>query len=136
MKRWSFLIDVTRLSDVSSAVEEKAKEAIETLGKPDYEKAIYSVKTTFYQKKNRWLKNDPSIPRQDWGIDLDNLLKQVFDGLGPIIGYRKNWTGTKENSGTLDANIVSVYAEKLNSGSEKDSLGIIIELLHQSESTE
>lgn len=133
MKKYSLMVEVNNWNNLKSIVEEKAKEAIGMLGTPGSEKAIYKVTTTFYQKKDRWLKNDPSIPRQDWGIDLDNVLKQAFDGLGPIIGYRKDWTGGKEHSGVLDSNIVEVHAKKANSGSDKEFLGIEVELLHVSE---
>jgi hypothetical protein len=136
MKKYSFVVEVSNWHSLKSLVEEKAKEAIGTLGTPGSEKAIYKVTTTFFQKRDRWLKNDPSIPRQDWGIDLDNLLKPVFDGLGPIIGYRKDWTGEKEHSGVLDSNIVEVYAKKANSGSDREFLGIEIELLYESEADE
>jgi coenzyme F420-reducing hydrogenase beta subunit len=77
MKKWSFMVEVNNLNNIKSIVKEKTKETIGVLGTPDSEKAIYSITVTFYQKKDRWLKDDPSIPRQDWGIDLD--LK--FDGL-------------------------------------------------------
>ena len=130
------MIEVDNLNNLKSIIEEKAKEAIGTLGTPGSERAIYKVTTTFYQKKDRWLKNDPSIPRQDRGIDLDNILKLVFDGLGPIIGYRKVWTGGKEHSGVLDSNIIEVHAKKANSGSDKEFLGIEVELLHVSEADE
>jgi len=133
VKRYSLMVEVKDWNDVKSIVEQKAKEAIGTLGTSGSDKAIYKVTATFYQKKDRWLKNDPSIPRQDWGIDLDNLLKPVFDGLGPIVGYRKDWTGEKEHSGVLDSNIVEVHAKKANSGSDREFLGIEIELLHVSD---
>ncbi len=136
MKKWGFIVEVNDWNNLKSIVEEKAKEAIKTLGIPYSERAIYKVTATFYQKKDRWLKNDPSIPRQDWGIDLDNLLKQVFDGLGPIIGYRKDWTGKKEHSGVLDSNIIEVYAKKVNSGSDREFLSVEVELLHVSQADE
>jgi hypothetical protein len=136
MKKYSLVVEADNLDNLKSLVEEKAKDATGTLGPPGSEKSIYRVTVTFYQKKDRWLNSDPSIPRQDWGIDLDNLLKPVFDGLGPIIGYRKDWTGGREHSGVLDSNIVEVLAKKTNSGSDKDFLGIEVELLHESESTE
>lgn len=132
MKKWSFVIEVENWFDVRGLVEEKAHEVVGALGGIDSERSIYKVIVTFYQKKGRWLGEDPSIPRQDWGIDLDNLLKPVFDGLGPIIGYRKDWSGDKDHAGVLDANIVEVYAKKVNSGSEKEFLGVEIELIHTS----
>ena len=130
------MVEVKDWRDVKTIVEDKAKEAIGNLGSPGSDKAIYKVAIIFFQKKDRWLRNDPSIPRQDWGIDLDNLLKPVFDGLGPIIGYRKDWTGGKEHSGVLDSNIVEVHAKKANSGSEKEFIGIEIDLLHVSKADE
>jgi len=136
MKRWSFVIEVKDWNKIKSEVETKAKEAVSSLGSPNSERAVYKVTAIFYQKKDRWLKDDPLIPRQDWGIDLDNVLKQIFDGLGPIIGYRKAWTGDKKYSGVYDANIVEVYAKKLNSGSDKEFLSIEVELLYLSETEE
>ncbi|MFQ6073466.1 MAG: hypothetical protein ACE5KT_12315 [Methanosarcinales archaeon] len=126
MKKWSFIVEVSDFNKLKSIVEDKSKEVVEALGRPDSEKALYKVITTFFQKKERWLL--PEVPRQDIGIDLDNLLKQVFDGLGPIIGYRHDYTGKKP--GVLDSNIIEVYAKKVNSGSDKEFLGIEVELLH------
>lgn len=99
------------------------------MGGPDSEKAIYKVTATFYQKKGRWIQ--PEIPREDWGIDLDNFLKPVFDGLGPIIGYKESKTGQKLEA--KDSSIVEVSAKKLNSGSDKEFLGIELELVHVTE---
>jgi Holliday junction resolvase RusA-like endonuclease len=130
--KWSFVVEVDNWNNVRDIVEKKCKEVAFNLGKHDNEKSIYKVIATFYQKKSRWLMNDSSIPRQDWGIDLDNMLKPVFDGLGPIIGYRIDWQGSKKNPGVLDSNIVEVYAKKVNSGSEKEFIGVEIELLHTS----
>lgn len=125
MKKWSFIVEVSDWNKLKSIVEDKSKEVVEALGRPDSEKALYKVITTFYQKKDRWL--HPEIPKQDIGTDLDNLLKQVFDGLGPIIGYKKAFKGQKP--GVLDSNIIEVYAKKVNSGSDKEFLGIEVELL-------
>jgi Holliday junction resolvase RusA-like endonuclease len=68
------------------------------------------VTTTFYHKKSSWLQ--PEKPKQDIGMDLDNLLKQLFDGLGPIIGYRKDRTGKIKHGGVRDYSIVEVHAKK------------------------
>ena len=74
---------------------------------------MYRVKVVFHLGEHRWLKDfNYSIPREDWGLDLDNLLKLVFDGLGPIIGYRKDWTGKKEHAGARDSSIIEVHAKK------------------------
>jgi hypothetical protein len=133
------MVDLKRAetqNKIKKKVEEKAKEIIGVLGTPERRKATYEVTVISYQKKNRWLKNDPTIPRQDWGMDLDNLLKPVFDGLGPIIGYRKDWTGKKEHSGVLDSSIIEVHAKKANSGSGNEYLGIEVELIHVSEAND
>ena len=132
MKKWSFIVEITDWNKLKTTVEEEADRVVENMGKPDSEKALYSiykVTATFYQKKARWLQ--PEIPREDWGIDLDNFLKPVFDGLGPIIGYKKSFTGKKP--GVKDSSIVEVSAKKLNSGSDKEFLGIEVELVHVSE---
>jgi len=42
----------------------------------------------------------------------------------------------KEHSGVLDSNIIEVHAKKANSGSDKEFLGIEVELLHVSEANE
>lgn len=129
MKKWSFIVEVTDWNKLKTIVEKEADGVVKEMGGPDSEKALYKVAATFYQKKDRWLQ--PETPRQDWGIDLDNLLKPVFDGLGPIIGYKKAFKGQKP--GVLDSSIVEVYAKKLNSGSDKEFLGIEVELVHVSE---
>ncbi len=129
MKKWSFIVEVTDWNKLKTIVEKEADGVVRELGQPDSEKALYKVTATFYQKKDRWLR--PETPRQDWGIDLDNLLKPVFDGLGPIIGYKKAFKGQKP--GVLDSSIVEVSAKKLNSGSDKEFLGIEVELIHVSE---
>ena len=102
--KWSFIVDITNIKDeeISKIVEEKAKEVALTIGKPE-EPSIFRVLITFYQKRDRWQSNNPQIPREDIGRDLDNLIKPVFDGLGPIIGYRKRWENGR----------VSVYLGRL-----------------------
>ena len=129
MKKWSFIVEITDWNKLKTIVEKEADGVVKELGQPDSEKALYKVIATFYQKKDRRLQ--PETPRQDWGIDLDNLLKPVFDGLGPIIGFKKAFKGQKP--GVLDSSIVEVSAKKLNSGSDKEFLGIEVELVHVSE---
>jgi len=134
--KWSFIVDITNIKDeeISKIVEEKAKEVALTIGKPE-EPSIFRVLITFYQKRDRWQSNNPQIPREDIGRDLDNLIKPVFDGLGPIIGYRKKWEKDKTTgkwkvvgiSGSLDSRIVEVTAKKVNSGSDKEFLSIEVE---------
>jgi Holliday junction resolvase RusA-like endonuclease len=134
--QWSFIIDITDVSDkeIYGKVEEKAKESILVIGKPKALSA-FKVDITFFQAKDRWQKDNPQIPREDIGRDLDNLIKPVFDGLGPIIGYRKKW-GKEDVSGKLveagkrtaaDSKIIELSAKKVNSGSKKEFLSIRIE---------
>lgn len=132
MKKWSFVVEVDEWNNVKALVENKAKEAVGNIGIPDSERATYKLIVTSYQAQKRWLNDDPSIPRQDWGLDLDNLLKPIFDSLGPIIGYRTDWQGNKKHPGVLDSSIVEVYAKKVNSGSDKEFIGIELELLNYS----
>lgn len=134
MKKWAYIVEVSDWKHLKTIVEEKAESVIRELGKPPSENVLYKVTTTFYQKKSRWLQ--PEKPKQDIGTDLDNLLKQVFDGLGPIIGYRKDWTGKRKHGGVRDASIVEVHAKKVNSGSEKEFLGVEIEIVHMEEGNE
>jgi len=114
---------------LKSFVETKATEVVKKLGSPGPKNALYKVTVAFYQKTDRWLQHD--IPRQDQGIDLDNLLKKVFDGLDPIIGYRKSHKGSREYSGVLDSSIIEVCAKKINSGSDKEFLGVEVEIIHE-----
>jgi len=65
---------------------------------------------------------------------LDNLIKPIFDALGPIIGPRHKWSNKREGrptkigeSGAKDSRIVEVRAKKLNSGSDEESVSIEIE---------
>ena len=141
MKRWSFIVDITDVSkktkkEKEKRIEEKVKEVVKSLGgMKNKEEAIFKVSITFYQATNRWKKENPQIPREDTGIDLDNLIKPVFDGLGPIIGYRKKWQKNKETgktqpvgtSSSADSRIVEVYAKKVNSGTKKEYLSIEVE---------
>lgn len=128
MKKWGFITEVSDWSKLRSLVEAKAKEVVKELGSPTSKKGLYKVAVISYQKKDRWLQ--PETPREDRG-DLDNLLKNVFDGLGPIIGYRKAWKGDREHGGVLDSSIVEVYGKKINSGSDQEFLGIEVELIHE-----
>jgi len=127
---WSFIVDITGVSNamISKIVEKEAKAIASLIGKPK-EPAIFRVIITFYQKLDRWLRENQMIPREDIGRDLDNLIKPVFDGLGPIIGYRKRWQGGTVSStyASRDSRIVEVIAKKVNSGSNKEFLSIQVE---------
>ena len=138
MKKWSFIIDITKVSDkeILKKVEGKAKDIVSALGSiRDQEESIFRVTITFYQAKDRWKKENPQIPREDIGRDLDNLIKPVFDGLGPIVGYRKKWRKDEETSEwkqvgkstSADSRIVELSAKKVNSGTESEYLSIEVE---------
>ena len=113
---------------VTKQVLKKARE-VGTL-----ESDIFRVEITFYQAKSRYLVDKPEIPREDRG-DLDNMVKQVFDGLGPIIGFRKKWIKRKgewygeDSDKPRDSAIIELVAKKVNSGSEKEFVGVVVETL-------
>jgi len=123
MTKYKFRVPIPpKLEELKSLVEKEAEKIVQKTSGKAFKKmiiddsdrrAVYSVKVIFYLGEHRWKKefNRP-IPREDWGLDLDNLIKQVFDGLGPIIGYRKNWSNKKEHAGAWDSAIVEVYAKK------------------------
>ena len=134
--KWSFVIKITddmKDKDIKNTVEKKAAEACRTVGESPKD-AVYRVSVTFYQKKDRWRTDNPQIPREDVGRDLDNLIKPVFDGLGPIIGRRSKFkqkpNGKIEKIGeysSRDSSIIEVMAKKLNSGSDEEYLSIEVE---------
>lgn len=124
MKKWCFIVPVKNWDSIKNDVQDKAAVVVEHLGKP-LPSALFRVSVVFYQKKDRWY--SISKPKQGRGTDLDNLLKLVFDGLGPIIGYNKNSKGEKKYNNVRDANIVEVYAKKVNSGSDDEFLTIEVE---------
>ena len=130
-KRWSFVLEITSLkdSDIRKRVEKAAEDAVNTIGKPQ-QNAVFKLRVTFCQSKGRWRKDNPLIPREDIGRDLDNLLKAIFNGLGPIIGYRTQWEkgGKPKGKGSArDSSIVEVFARKVNSGTEKEYLYVEVE---------
>ena len=98
------------------------------------ESDIFRVEITFYQAKSRYLVDRPEIPREDRG-DLDNMVKQVLDGLGPIIGFRKKWKKRndewygEDSDKPRDSAIIELVAKKVNSGSEKEFVGVVVETL-------
>jgi len=135
--KWSFILDITDVKDedIKRLVEEKAEEVVSSLGRAE-EDSVFRVIITFYQRRDRWLSSKPQIPREDWGRDLDNLISPVFDGLGPIIGYRAKWKKTKEGKwvkvgrgSARDSRIVEVIAKKVNSGSDREFLCVEVETL-------
>jgi len=89
--KWGFIVDITNTkgsNDITNQVYSQAIKAASTLpSKPD---DLYRAYITFYQSTDRYLVDDQEKPREDRG-DIDNFIKQVFDGLGPIIGFRRQW---------------------------------------------
>ncbi|MDI6814973.1 MAG: hypothetical protein QMC90_02670 [Dehalococcoidales bacterium] len=134
--KWSFIVNITTVkdADIGQIVEDKASEVVSAVGKSD-ELSAFRVLMTFYQKRDRWLVSSPEIPREDKGRDLDNLVKPVLDGLGPIIGSRIKWekdeaTGKFKPAGkgtSTDARITEIVAKKVNSGSNEEFLSIEVE---------
>jgi Holliday junction resolvase RusA-like endonuclease len=138
MKKWAFILDITGAkadTKVREAVQQRAEEVVKSIQASD-KPSVFRASIAFYQASNRWLNDNPMIPREDRGRDLDNLIKAVFDGLGPIIGWRqkhkRDAMGTPrpvhgEHRGVRDAQIVEVVAKKVNSGSKQEFLSIEIE---------
>ena len=126
--RSGFITDITGLSgsSITKAIKEKASES------KKLDAALFKVVLTFYQAKLRYRNIDQDIPREDRG-DLDNLIKLVIDGIGYIIGYRQNWEKINDkwvgsdSDKPMDSKIIEIVARKINSGSEKEYVGIIIE---------
>jgi len=138
MKKWAFILDITGAeadTKVREAVQQRAEEVVKPIQAPD-KPLVFRASITFYQASKRWRSDNAMIPREDIGRDLDNLIKAVFDGLGPIIGWRqkfeKDTTGKwrpvpGEHRGARDSQIVEVVAKKVNSGSEQEYLSVEIE---------
>lgn len=136
--RWGFIVDITDCtgSQITKKVLDNAKEAITSIPPVDLDDRIPSYKASiiFFQSSDRWLKEDPGTPREDRG-DLDNLIKLVIDGLGPIIGFRKSWKKvnnkwvSKNSNKPADSRILNLYAKKINSGSISEMVSVEIETL-------
>ena len=129
--RWGFIVDITNVRDsITSIVRAQAQSAASTLNPGSNN--LFRVEITFYQSKDRYLKNDPEKPREDRG-DIDNLVKQVFDGLGPIIGFRSSWDKIdgkwkeKKSKKPADSQIIELLAKKVNSGSTNELVSVEIE---------
>ena len=126
--RSGFITDITGLSgsSITKAIKQKA------IKSKKLDANLFKVVLTFYQEKSRYKNIDQDIPRGDRG-DLDNLIKLVIDGIGYIIGYRQSWEKINDNwvgsdsDEPMDSKIIEIVAKKINSGSEKEYVGIIIE---------
>ena len=138
--KWAFIIDITQTksnSEVRQAVQQKAEEASKVIRPPD-QPSVFRASISFYQSRERWLMENPRVSREDIGRDLDNLIKAVFDGLGPIVGWRQRYERNEvgkwhpvpgEHRGVRDAQIVEVVAKKLNSGANQEFLSVEIECI-------
>ncbi len=118
----------TKVDELKDLVENEAKKVVQKMHGKSFKRtiiddldkrAVYKVTVVFHIDERGWLKDfDRPIPRED-RFDLDNLLKHVFDGLGPIIGFRKDWTGEKEHAGAWDSSIIEVYARKIKTEGQR-----------------
>ena len=136
--RWGFIVDITNYtgSQITKKVLNNANQALTSIHLVDADDKTPSYKASiiFFQSSDRWLKEDPGTPREDRG-DLDNLIKLVFDGLGPIIGFRKSWKKvdnkwvSKNSKKPADSRILELYAKKINSGSSSEMVSVEIETL-------
>lgn len=136
--RVGFVLDVTGFSatQIKDAVESEAKKIEKHINYVENpEDHLFRVRVTSYQMKDRWKGDKPHIPREDIGKDLDNVLKPIFDGLGPIIGYRNKYGKVEGGyavvgtAGSADSKIVEVSAKKINSGTNNEYLSIEIEVI-------
>jgi len=143
--KWSFTVDLSDEATydrrklehrIKSRVRQKSSELAKEIGRPSVP-STFRVEVTFHQKSGRWKKDNPQIPREDRGVDLDNCIKWIFDNLGPIIQDRIKWgkdmlTGRSVRSGkrgSADSKIVELIAKKINTGSDREYLDIVIESL-------
>jgi len=104
-------------------------------------RSVYRVSIIYHQSKKRWLLEDPTIPRRDIGLDLDNIAKPILDGLGEIIGTKYQWkydpqkrryVKTGKSQETSDVLIVELHVKKVNSGEDKEWITIEVEYLYTS----
>lgn len=127
--RWGFIVDITNSKEpnvLTREVRTQASQAASAL--PSVQEHLYRVGITFYQSKDRYLIDDPEKPREDRG-DIDNLVKQIFDGLGPIIGFRWDWKLAQESNNPADSKIIELIARKVNSGSKREFVSVEIETI-------
>ena len=131
--RWGFIVDVSNVKGSITSIVRTQAQAAASVVKPG-KRDLFRVEVKFYQSKERYLIDDPERPREDRG-DIDNLIKQVFDGLGPIIGFRRSWpkvgskTVKRTSKNPVDSRIVELYAKKVNSGSSSELVSIEIETI-------
>jgi hypothetical protein len=135
--KWKFTLDVTGLSSdaLPGKVEKEAALCVSRTGEAP-SASVFKLTIRFQLRRGRYLTENPRLPREDRGGDLDNLVKPVIDALGPIIGYRKKWLslegGGYREVGTrtaADAKVIEIVASKENSGSDQENLSVEIEAI-------
>ena len=136
--RWGFIVDITeckgnQITQKVRGIDTQVATSLPLVG-PIEETPSFKASIIFFQSSKRWRKEDAETPRGDRG-DLDNMVKNVFDGLGPIIGFRSDW---KKVNGVLvaspstkpaDSRILELFAKKVNSGSSSEMVSVEIETL-------
>lgn len=122
---WIFEITTEKyISEIKEKVEEAAKEAAK--GKDKATKCVFEIEIRFYRKPKGYHKD--GVPKAD-DVDLDNVVKSVIDGLGPIIGYRRDWKNNREK-GAKDTHIVEIHAKKIqNIANQSDKVWVRVESL-------
>ena len=136
--RWGFIVDITGCQgkEITQKVLTTAAQVASTLPSAGSKGSTPSFKASiiFFQSSERWLKEDTKTPREDRG-DLDNMIKHVFDGLGPIIGFRTSWNKVdgewvgSPSTKPADSRILELFAKKVNSGSLSEMVSVEIETL-------
>ena len=120
--KWTFALDLTGLSSdvLPRKVEEEAARCVSRVGEAP-SKSVFKVTISFQLCRGQYLNENPKLPREDRGGDLDNLMKPVIDALGPIIGYRKKWIlhegGVYREVGTrtaADAKVIEIVGGMVN----------------------
>lgn len=130
--RWGFIVDITgsKGNQITQKVLLKATGVASSLPSVGGSSNTLSYKASiiFFQSSDRWLKGEPETPREDRG-DLDNMIKLVIDGLGPIIGYRWDWKNNCNSDKPSDSKILELFAKKVNSGSLSEMVSVEVETL-------
>lgn len=112
MPKWEFIVypkekNIDIHEELKRLIEKEAVEAVKVKKPPS--EATYKVNIVFYQNPWRY-EGKLQLPLKQSG-DLDNILRFVFAGLGPIIGYH-------QDGSAKDELIVEVLAKKYKSNAE------------------
>ena len=87
-------------------------------GEPSFEVEIRA----FLSSSKR--KHGTGKTKADIGLDLDNIIKNVIDSLGPLIGYKQSHTGKRPN--LRDDLITKIRAEKQYGGFNPETVTILV----------